>query len=91
MSYNDEFENDNQESLSAESASLSAGTETNHTGGVSKASSLNIARAETKAVNRSKVVVLVVIAIAATAFGRATYLFTKDEEEDDFRSQVSKD
>jgi hypothetical protein len=76
------------QSYSSESASLSGGTETNHTGEVSNDSSLSIARAETKAVNRSKIVVLVVIAIAAAACGAATYFFTKSEEEDDFHSQV---
>jgi hypothetical protein len=89
MSDNDGFvhEGDNR-SLSSESASLSAGTDTNHTGEVSNDSSISIARAETKAVNRSKIVVLAVIAIAATACGAATYFFTKSEEEDDFHSQV---
>jgi hypothetical protein len=83
----DVHERDHQSS-SSESASVSAGTETNNTGEVSNDSSLSIARAETRAVNRSKIVVLVVIAIAATACGAATYFFTKSEEEDDFHSQV---
>jgi hypothetical protein len=93
MSDNDEaveHEKDYQ-SLSSESASLSAGTDTNHTGEVSNDSSISIARAETKAVNRSKIVVLVVIAIAAAACGTATYFFTRSEEEDDFHSQVRRD
>jgi hypothetical protein len=92
MGNNDEFEHekDNQ-SLSSESASLSAGTDTNHTGEVSNDSSISIARAETKAVNRSKIIVLAVIAIAATACGAATYFFTKSEEEDDFHSQVRRE
>jgi hypothetical protein len=92
MSNNNEFVHDgDHQSLSSESASLSAGTDTNHTGEVSNDSSLSIARAETKAVNRTKIIVLVVIAIAATACGAATYLFTKSEEEDDFHSQVRRD
>jgi hypothetical protein len=94
MSNNNEFEHEKENrSLSSESASLSSGTgtETNHTGVVSNDSSISIARAETKAVNRSKIVVLVVIAIAATACGAATYFFTKSEEEDDFHSQVRRD
>jgi hypothetical protein len=92
MSGNEEnkHERDHQ-SLSSESASLSSGTETNHTGGVSNDSSISLARAETKAVNRSKIIVLLVIAIAATACGTATYFFTKSEEEDDFHSQVRRD
>lgn len=85
MSDNDENEQ------SSESASLSSGTESNHTGGVSNASSISLARAETNAVNRSKIVVLAVIAIAAAACGAATYFFTKSEEEDDFHSQVRRD
>jgi hypothetical protein len=92
MSNNNEFVHDgDHQSLSSESASLSAGTDTNHTGEVSNDSSLSIARAETKAVNRTKIIVLVVIAIAAAACGAATYLFTKSEEEDDFHSQVRRD
>jgi hypothetical protein len=85
MSDNDENEQ------SSESASLSSGTESNHTGGVSNASSISLARAETNAVNRSKIVVLAVIAIAAAACGAATYFFTKSEEEDDFHTQVRRD
>jgi glycerol uptake facilitator-like aquaporin len=97
MSDSDDCENENEEhknengSLSSESASLSSGTETNHTGGVSNDSSLSIARAETRAVNRSKVMVLLVIAIAAAACGTATYFFTSAEEEDNFHSEVSKE
>jgi hypothetical protein len=94
MSGNDEFEHEkDNRSLSSESASLSSGTgtDTNHTGEVSNASSISITRAETKAVNRSKIIVLAVIAIAATACGAATYFFTKSEEEDDFHSQVRRD
>jgi hypothetical protein len=92
MSDSDEFEHEHgYQSLSSESPSLSAGTETNHTGGLSDDSSLSIARAETKAVNRSKIVVLVVIVIAATACGAATDFFTKSEEEDDFNSQLRRD
>jgi hypothetical protein len=82
MSDNDE--NEKSQSLSSESAE---GTETNHTG-VSNDSSISIARAETRAVNRSKIVVLAVIAIAATACGAATYSFVKFGEEDSFHSQV---
>jgi hypothetical protein len=94
MSDNDEFEHEkDNRSLSSESASLSSGTgtDTNHTGEVSNASSISITRAETKAVNRSKIIVLAVIAVAATACGAATYFFTKSEEEDDFHSQVRRD
>jgi hypothetical protein len=94
MNDNEEFKHErDHQSLSSDSASLSSGTgtETNNTGEVSNDSSISIARAETKAVNRSKIVVLVVIAIAATACGAATYFFTKSEEEDDFHSQVRRD
>jgi hypothetical protein len=92
MSNNNEFVHDrDHQSQSSESASLSGGTDTNHTGEVSNDSSISIARAETKAVNRTKIVVLAVIAIAATACGAATYFFTKSEEEDDFHIQVRRD
>jgi hypothetical protein len=54
------------------------GDKTNHVAGVSNDSSISIARAETRAVNRSKIVVLVVIAIAASSVVQP-HFFTKSE------------
>jgi hypothetical protein len=48
----------------------------------------SIAKAETQRVNRSKWLVAGILFIAATAVGTATYLFTRNEEKDDFESQV---
>jgi hypothetical protein len=78
-------------SSSSNFASLSSTTQTNNTGNDTQGSndsSLSLAREETNAVNRSKVLVLAVIAIAATACGTATYLFTTSGEKDDFSSAV---
>jgi hypothetical protein len=84
-----ESEKDNV-SLSSEPLSMSQGTDQNHAGEESTGS-LTIAKAETRAVNRSKVMVLLVIAIAAAACGTATYFFTSAEEKDNFHRQVRKD
>ncbi|KAL7564170.1 hypothetical protein ACA910_021144 [Epithemia clementina (nom. ined.)] len=46
-----------------------------------------VERADNRAVRCSKVAVLVVIAVAALAFGTATYFFTDNEEEDNFEIQ----
>lgn len=44
---------------------------------------------ETKAVNRSKVLVYVALALAAAAVGALTYYFTSREEAQDFQDSVS--
>jgi hypothetical protein len=78
-------------STSSDSDSLSSTTQTNNTGRDTQGSndsSLNLAREETKAVNRSKLLVLGVIAIAAAACATATYLFTRSGEKEDFKSAV---
>jgi hypothetical protein len=76
-------------SLSSESASNK--TETNNTGmdtQGSNDSSLSLAREETKAVKRTKLLVLGAIAIAAAGCGTATYIYTRSAEKDDFNSAV---
>jgi hypothetical protein len=70
---------------------VSSTTDTNHTGtGRSQTShsSFSLARAETQAVRRSKRIVLLVILLAAIAIGTATYLFMRNEENDQFEAQV---
>jgi hypothetical protein len=47
-----------------------------------------IAQDETSAVNRSKILVYLVLLITATAVGTATYFFLSKEEHDDFESEV---
>jgi hypothetical protein len=49
----------------------------------------DIAGNETKAVYRSKFLLLTVIAIAAASFGAATFVITRDEETNEFRNEVS--
>jgi hypothetical protein len=56
------------------------------TSGTSSESS--IAHDETSAVNRSKVLVYLVLLITAAAVGTATYFFVAKEEQDDFESEV---
>ena len=48
-----------------------------------------LAQAETKAVNRSKLLVYFVLLIAAGAVGAASYIFTSNELEDDFENEVN--
>jgi hypothetical protein len=48
-----------------------------------------IGQQETKAVNRSKSLVYLVLLVAAAAAATATYLFLSAEEQGDFESEVS--
>jgi hypothetical protein len=48
-----------------------------------------IGQQETKAVNRSKSLVYLVLLVSAAAAGTATYFFLSIEEQDDFESEVS--
>jgi hypothetical protein len=48
-----------------------------------------LAHQETKAVNRSKSLVYLVLLVAAAAAATATYFFLAIEEQDDFESEVS--
>jgi hypothetical protein len=84
----DEHElSDEEEAMSTEEHSM---TETS--GKESHASStsgeLSIGRQETKAVNRSKLVVYLALLVAAAAMGTATYFYMAMEEQDDFESEV---
>jgi hypothetical protein len=51
--------------------------------------SWNLARTETKKVNRSKVGMLGVMVIAAAVLGLFAFLIVDEDEEDDFRAAVS--
>jgi hypothetical protein len=52
-------------------------------------SSWSLARNETKQVNRSKVLLLGVMVIAAAVLGLFTFLVVDGDEDDDFRAEVS--
>jgi hypothetical protein len=52
-------------------------------------SSWSLASKETKQVNRSKVLLLGVMAISAAVLGLLTFLIVNEDEEDDFRAAVS--
>jgi hypothetical protein len=52
-------------------------------------SSWSLAKEETKQVNRSKVLLLGVMAISAAVLGLSTFLIVNEDEEDDFRAAVS--
>jgi hypothetical protein len=51
--------------------------------------SWSLARKETTEVNRSKVLLLGVMVIAAALLGLFTFLIVDEEEDDDFRAAVS--
>lgn len=78
-------------SISSESAS-SAPSTTSGTNGQAQSesdSSFSLARAETRAVNRSKLLVLAVIALAAGALGAMIYVLVDNEETYNFETEVS--
>jgi hypothetical protein len=52
-------------------------------------SSWSLARKETRQVNRSKVLLLGVMAIAAALLGLFTFLIFDEDEDDDFQAAVS--
>ena len=51
--------------------------------------SSTLARTETRAVNRSKILVLFVLTLAAISVSVATYFFTKKTEKKEFEGKVS--
>jgi hypothetical protein len=85
---------DDSGSMPSENLSTSFSSTTEKSDGNSNISgtsdaSWNLARTETKKVNRSKVGMLGVMVIAAAALGVFTFLIVDQEEEDDFRAAVS--
>lgn len=69
--------------------SVSSKTEGQTNGGESTSdSSFSLARAETRLVNRSKILVLIVIAIAAAVVGTTIYILLSQEEQNTFHNQV---
>jgi hypothetical protein len=59
------------------------------TSGTSDAASWSLARKETTQVNRSKVLLVGVMVIAAAVLGLFTFLIVDEDEDDDFRAAVS--
>lgn len=51
--------------------------------------SSSFARSETRRVTRSKYIVAAFIFVAAVLVGSLTFVFTRNQEEDDFETQVS--
>jgi hypothetical protein len=76
------------------SRSFSSTSERESAEGVSQTSGASdsswyLAKEETKQVNRSKVLLLGVLAIAAAVLGACVFLVVDHDEEDDFRAAVS--
>jgi len=69
-------------------STTSFGTSKGGKQGESTEESSTLAKAETRAVNRSKMLVLAVLFMAATAVGAATYVFAQNSEQKDFQQQV---
>jgi len=59
-------------------------------GGESSSESSTLAKQETRAVARSKMLVLLVLLLAAIGTGIATYIFAHNTETKEFESKVSK-
>jgi hypothetical protein len=81
------------DSNASDDLSISASSSSEHDDG-SKASgtsnsSWSLASKETKQVNRSKMLLLGVMAISAAVLGLFTFLVVDEDEEDDFRAAVS--
>jgi hypothetical protein len=79
---------------SSGSRSFSSTSEKESAEGLSQASGASdsswyLAKEETKQVNRSKVLLLGVLTIAAAVLGLGVFLVVDGDEEDDFRSAVS--
>jgi hypothetical protein len=77
---------DSSSSINRSQSKGSSGNDETGTG--SDSLEFDIAQNESKAVYRSKLLVLTVIGTAAASFGAATYIFTRDNEQGDFEQQV---
>jgi hypothetical protein len=82
----DSASSDSKSSIDRSQSKGSSGNDETATG--SDSLELDIAQNESKAVYRSKLLVLTVIGTAAASFGAATYIFTRDNEQGDFEQQV---
>lgn len=60
-----------------------------HTNPQSSEESSSLAKAETRLVKRSKLLVLCVLFLAATAVAAATFVYTRNAENNTFETQVS--
>jgi hypothetical protein len=85
MGVHDSNPSDDPSNLSSSSSEKDDGSQTSAT----TDSSWSLATKETKQVNRSKVLLLGVLAISAAVLGLLTFLIVGEDEEDDFRAAVS--
>ena len=76
-------------SSEASSQSEEDPTTSNHTQSSSSNQEVELSRNETQAVKRGKLVVYLVLAIAAAAMGAVTYVLTYNDEKDDYQKDVS--
>jgi hypothetical protein len=81
----------NDDSNSSDDLPQSSSSNSEKSDGCSQTSgaSWSLAKKETKQVNRSKVLLLGVMVVAAAVLGLFTFLIVDAEEEDDFRAAVS--
>jgi hypothetical protein len=79
-------ESSDEEAMSDEHSMTETSGKESHASSTS--GELSIGRQETKAVNRSKLVVYLALLVAAAAMGTATYFYMAMEEQDDFESEV---
>jgi hypothetical protein len=85
MGVNDSNPSDDPSNPSSSSSEKDDGSQASGTSN----SSWSLASKETKQVNRSKVLLLGVMAISAVVLGLLTFLIVDEDEEDDFRAAVS--
>ena len=81
-------DNTNDCNTSTHGASSSNLCEESEHSGSDSSSSNGLGRQETRAVNRSKLLVYLILFISAVAVGTATYIFVSKGEEQDFEVDV---
>jgi hypothetical protein len=85
MGDDDSFPSDDHSKSFSSTSDKSDGSQASGTSN----SSWSLARKETKQVNRSKVLLLGVMAISAAVLGLFTFMIVDEDEDDDFRAAVS--
>ena len=78
----------NAQDHTSSSFNTSTNTTTNNKDSTQTSESSTLAKAETRAVNRTKLLVLAVLSIAAMGVGFATYWFTRQSETHEFENKV---
>ena len=77
------------EVVSSEASLSTTNKQSTVNGDKSESESSTLARKETEAVNRTKLAVLFVLALAAIGVGIATYIFAHNSETKEFEARVS--